>query len=138
MALLDVFKKNKAEDRFKQKQKDKDKEKPEALSKASNFVAPMAGQAAPKEKSKIIVGPHIAEKSTFLNEKGVYVFKIKHGCNKVMIRQAIKKLYGVTPTKINIVNLPGKKVSVGGRRGIKPGFKKAMVYLKKGDKLEIV
>ncbi len=84
-----------------------------------------------------MVGPHITEKSTMLNERGVYVFRVRSRANKLMVKQAIKEAYKVSPEKVNVNYIPSKKRSVRGRRGIKAGFKKAMVYLKKGDKIEI-
>ncbi|MBI4692121.1 MAG: 50S ribosomal protein L23 [Candidatus Terrybacteria bacterium] len=133
MALFDIFKKRKEKERFDKKEKLKvdipeetKEEKTGALKKASAFAG-----------SKIIIKPHIAEKSTMLNEKGVYVFKVKPDANKVMVRQEIKKMYGKAPVKINIVNLPSKKVFIRGKHGVKSGFKKAVVYFKKGEKIEI-
>lgn len=134
MALFDIFKKRKEKERFVKKEKEKLKadipgepeKKSEALKKASAFVG-----------SKIIIKPHVAEKSTMLSERGVYVFKVKPNANKVMVRQEIKKMYGKAPVKVNIVSLPSKKVFFRGKRGIKPGFKKAVVYLNKGEKIEI-
>lgn len=131
MALFDVFKKRKERERFEKKQKEKTEARREeaeketktgALTKASNFA---------------IIKPHIAEKSTSLNEKGVYVFKIKKSANKPMVRQAIKEAYGVLPIKINIINIPSKKIFLRGRHAVKPGYKKAIVYLKEGEKINI-
>jgi len=101
--------------------KNKEAKKTEALTKAVPFV----------------IEPHIAEKSTALQAKGVYVFKIGKKTNKVMVRQAVKEKYGVLPQKVNIINLPHKTVTFRGRKGTRSGFKKAVVYLKKGDKIEI-
>lgn len=79
--------------------------------------------------------PHITEKATFLGEKNAYVFKIKPEFNKIMVRQAVKKQYNVEPAKIRIINLPGKTVFIRRRQAQRPGCKKALVYLKKGDKI---
>jgi len=139
MALLDVFKKRKEKEKFDKKEREKLKteiseetkeEKTEALKKASVFTPPFGG-------TKIIVKPHIAEKSTILNEKGVYVFKVKPKANKVMIKREIKKIYGKAPVKVNIVNLPSRKVFIRGKQRIKPGFKKAVIFFKKGEKIDI-
>jgi len=123
MALFDVFKKEKK--KTEKPVKEKEETKTGALSKASTFV------------SKEIIKLHIAEKSTLLNEKGIYVFEIGRKTNKVMARRAIKEKYGVLPRKVNIVNIPSKKISFRGKKGTKRGFKKAIVFLKKGDKIEI-
>ena len=125
MALFDVFKKGKKKPEPPKKATEEiKKEKTGALSKASTFV------------SKDIIGLHVAEKSTFLNEKGIYVFEIGPKTNKVMVGQIIKEKYGVTPRKVNIINIPPKKISFRGKKGTKRGLKKAIVFLKKGDKIE--
>ena len=125
MALFDVFKKGKKKPEPPKKATEEiKKEKTGALSKASTFV------------SKDIIGLHVAEKSTFLNEKGIYVFEIGPKTNKVMVGRTIKEKYGVTPRKVNIINIPPKKISFRGKKGMKRGLKKAMVFLKKGDKIE--
>ena len=125
MALFDVFKKGKKKPEPPKKATEEiKKEKTGALSKASTFV------------SKDIIGLHVAEKSTFLNEKGIYVFEIDPKTNKVIVGRTIKEKYGVTPRKVNIINIPPKKISFRGKKGMKRGLKKAMVFLKKGDKIE--
>ena len=79
--------------------------------------------------------PHITEKATFLGEKNAYVFKVEPEFNKIMVRQAVKKQYNVEPTKVRIINIPGKLVFIRRRQAQKTGYKKAVVYLKKGDKI---
>lgn len=127
---MPIFKKDKDKEGIRTKKDGKEKEKKsKALIKASNF-AQVGG-------SKIIIKPHITEKSNFLNEIGAYVFKVFDDSNKIMITSAIKELYKVKPVKVNIVNIPSSSIFLRGKRGIKPGFKKAIVYLKKGEKIEI-
>jgi large subunit ribosomal protein L23 len=58
--------------------------------------------------------------------------------NKDNLRQEILKTYKVSPTKINIVNTPDKVVMRKGRPGKISGFKKAIVTLKKGDKIDVI
>ena len=81
--------------------------------------------------------PHVTEKATFLGQKNVYVFKTEPKFNKIMIRQTVKKQYNVEPMKVRIINIPGKTVFIRRRRAQKPGYKKAIIYLKKGDKITI-
>lgn len=47
-------------------------------------------------------------------------------------------MYGFKPVKIRIINTHSKKRVVRGKKGMKPGFKKALVYLKEGDKIEFI
>jgi large subunit ribosomal protein L23 len=86
----------------------------------------------------IIKKPRITEKSGLQSEAGVYTFEVTTLANKKNIAKAIKELYKVTPEKVNIINLPAKKIFAKGKKGSKAGVKKAVVYLKKGDKIEFV
>ena len=56
----------------------------------------------------IIIRPIISEKTTELMELNKYVFEVPMKANKVMVKQAIKELFGVTPEKINIIRVRGK------------------------------
>lgn len=85
----------------------------------------------------IIIKPRITEKAGLMSEiSNVYTFEVKKSANKKSLAKAIKDLYKVTPIKINIINLPAKKVLVRGKRGVQSALKKAVVYLKKGDKID--
>jgi large subunit ribosomal protein L23 len=85
----------------------------------------------------IIKKPRITEKSGIQAEvAGVYTFEVTKEANKKSITKAVKELYKVTPVKVNITNLPMKKVFTRGKKGQRSGVKKAVVYLKKGDKIE--
>jgi large subunit ribosomal protein L23 len=87
----------------------------------------------------IIKKPRITEKSGLQAENsGVYTFEVTAKANKKNIAKAVKEIYKVTPVKVNITNLPAKVVFTRGKSGRKSGVKKALVYLKKGDKIEFV
>mgnify|MGYP001575699505 FL=1 len=83
--------------------------------------------------------PLVTEKTTdgISAKRPVYTFVVGPTANKFMIRRAIVEQYKVTPTKINISVVKPKKVFTRGRVGSRGGFKKAMVYLKPGDKIEL-
>jgi large subunit ribosomal protein L23 len=98
---------------------------------------------SPKKKSvrdfsNVLVRPRITEKATESAEKNVYVFEVSVNSNKKEIHDAVIDKYGVTPVKVNITKIPAKKVFSRGKKGVKSGGKKAIVYLKKGDNIEIV
>lgn len=80
--------------------------------------------------------PHITEKATISSEKAVYVFEIDARATKEEVKKAFVTKYKLTPVKVSTVTIPAKAVFVRGKRGKKAGYKKAYVYLKKGDKLE--
>lgn len=85
----------------------------------------------------IIKKPRITEKSGIQAEvAGIYTFEVATSANKKSIAKAVKEIYKVTPVKVNITNLPSKKVFSRGKLGRQSGVKKAVVYLKKGDKIE--
>lgn len=92
------------------------------------------------EQSYVLLQPRITEKATMEAGKGVYVFEVNPNTTKKEIGSAVRNYYNVTPIKVNIVKIPSKKVSsrLRGKYGIKKGGKKAYVYLKKGDKIEII
>lgn len=83
----------------------------------------------------LIVGPRITEKSAVGAEKGIYTFNVAPSANKNELKKAIKMLYGVTPTQISITQITKKVVMRRGILGTKQGGKKAVVHLKKGDKI---
>src|SRR3989344_2296970 len=86
----------------------------------------------------LILRPRIIEKVSDKVENNVYVFEIAPKTTKTQIKEAVKSFYKVDALKVNICKTPSKKVFSRGRKGIKSGVKKALVYLKKGDKIEIV
>jgi len=98
----------------------------------------MARQSG-KTPKDYIYGPRITEKATFLSssEKNpVYTFEVHPRANKIGVMSALKELYKVTPVAVRIVNLPAKKLMTRTGVGFKKGTKKAIVTLKKGEKIE--
>ena len=86
----------------------------------------------------IIKRPRVTEKASAVNANGVYVFEISKEATKTQVSAAIALMYKVTPEKVRVVTIPAKKVIVRGKMGVKSGGKKAYVYLKSGDKIEII
>jgi len=85
--------------------------------------------------------PRITEKATILASAktgSIVTFEIPKEVNKNQVTQAVKHFYKVTPVKVNTVTLPSKRVIKRGKKGVKSGVKKALVYLKKGDNIEFV
>lgn len=85
----------------------------------------------------IIIRPVISEKSTGLMENRKYVFQVSRDANKLMVAHAMKELFGVTPMKVNIINMRGKNRRLRYRMGKRAAWKKAVVTLSIGDKIEI-
>lgn len=97
-------------------------------------------QVTDRNLSSVIIAPRLTEKTVGLGEKNVYTFVVKRDANKFQVRDAVKALYNVTPVKVNIVNKKPAERMVGSRNRTKhvAGMKKAYVYLKKGDTINIV
>ena len=94
-----------------------------------------------KDMPSVLKNPRVTEKATLQSEKGVYVFDVAPRSTKKDVAEAVKALYKVTPRKINMVKVPSKRVSIRGKQnkyGVKSGGKKAYVYVKKGDTIDIV
>ena len=81
--------------------------------------------------------PIITEKATILSEFNKTVFKVHSGANKISIKKNIEKIFKVTVTKVNIINQKRKKKIKQGKISIKPGFKKAIITLKKGQSIDL-
>ena len=97
-------------------------------------------RAMPHDVASALIKPRITEKAALLLERNVYTFEIPKGASKYDVRDAVVSLYKVTPTEIRIVNqaprshmskMRGREMKVSGRR-------KAYVYLKKGDRIDLV
>lgn len=86
----------------------------------------------------VLKSPHVTEKSSYLAGKNKYVFEVAGNANKIEIKKAIEKLYKVKVDGVNILNMPSKKRRVGRSIGTKSGFKKAVVTLPKGEKIDIL
>ena len=85
----------------------------------------------------IIIRPVISEKTTEMMEDNKYVFRVARDANKLMIKQALKELFGVSPEKVNVSNVRGKNRRLRYKVGKKTAWKKAIVTLSAGDKIEI-
>ena len=93
-----------------------------------------------KHPGHIIISPRITEKGAYMSESGVHVFNVAMSANKKEIAEAISELFKVTPRSVRVAHIPRKQVMTRNtnRKGMTAGGKKAYVYLKKGDKIEIV
>ncbi|MFH0852403.1 MAG: 50S ribosomal protein L23 [bacterium] len=155
MAILDIFKKKKKES-VKAEVNKAVKEKPPKMEEADvkkqtldeALQAPqkqvISGRARKVEKKqfpdayRILESPHVTEKSGMLSEHNSYVFKVNSSANKHEIKKAVQDLYGVAVEGVTVVNIPRKARRLGRSQGFKPGFKKAMVKLAEGEKIEIM
>lgn len=85
----------------------------------------------------ILIKPLVTEKITALNEKGRYGFVVAKNANKVEIKKAVEKMYGVNVEDVNTMVCPGKSKTRYTKSGIISGktssYKKAIVKLAEGE-----
>ncbi len=84
-----------------------------------------------------ILSPILTEKSTNLSEQNKIIFKVPKKANKKNLKSNIEKIFKVNVTKINIVNKQNRTKLTRGRKVRVPGFKKAIVTLKKGQSIDL-
>ena len=81
--------------------------------------------------------PIITEKSTLLSERGKYVFEVAGSSSKAQIKEAVKLAFNVQVKQVNVMNVQGKVKRFGRKPTQQRSWKKAIVTLKSGDKIEI-
>jgi large subunit ribosomal protein L23 len=151
MAILDIFKKKKIKKekitkpvkKEKPKKEIKPPEKPKQVKKKELREELPVLEKKPKERKfkeshLILKAPQITEKATRLAEQNQYVFKVYSRANKAGVKKAIESLYGVDVKSIKIVKVPAKKRKVGRQSGWRKGYKKAIIKLREGQKIEIL
>ena len=84
-----------------------------------------------------ILSPIVTEKSTNLSEQNKIVFKVPSGANKMNLKKNIEKIFKVNVTKINIINKQNRKKVTRGKKIKVPGYKKAIITLKKGQSIDL-
>ena len=130
---------------FKKKQKDKEEAKVSKTNKPQEKRALKPGKLSMKQSAQggeryayVLLRPRITEKASFITEYGAYTFDVLSRATKIQVKQAIREVFNVTPIRVNMIKIPQKSVFARGKAGVKSGGKKAIVYLKKGDKIEFV
>lgn len=87
---------------------------------------------------RVVIRPVISEKSfQLVQAHNQYSFRVLDGAHKTEIRQAVEEMFDVTVTDVRTVTVKSKPKRRGYTRGIRPGWKKAIVELKPGDKIEL-
>lgn len=86
----------------------------------------------------VIIRPHITEKAgTMAESLNTYVFEVHKSATKKSVAAEVFAMYKVAPAKVRVINKKAEEVFVRGKRGHHKAMKKAMVTLKKGDKIEL-
>ncbi len=143
MPLLDIFKRKKIK---KEKERIKPEVKPKVIEKPKEIKEekPLKAKPLKVKESKIgdtwrvLKAPQVTEKATGLVGQNQYVFKIWPRANKVETKKAIEYLYGVDVVSVKIIKVPRKRRRLGRISGWRKGYKKAIVKIKEGQKIEVL
>ncbi|KPJ73365.1 hypothetical protein AMJ48_01740 [Parcubacteria bacterium DG_74_1] len=87
---------------------------------------------------RILKIPQVTEKATDLTKENQYIFRVFPRTNKTEIKKAINDLYGVDVSDVKIIKVPAKRRKIGRISGWRKGYKKAIVRLKEGQKIEVL
>lgn len=86
---------------------------------------------------QIILHPLVTEKTATAEKGGKYIFKVLKQTNKNEVKKAVERLFSVKVDDVNILNTSDKTKRRGKKSGNVPGFKKAIVTLKKGQSIKL-
>jgi len=87
--------------------------------------------------AEVLIRPVISEKSYELITQNRYTFKVHQDAHKTQVRQAVEEMFDVTVVRVNMIKVQAKPKRRGLIKGVRPGWKKAVVQLKQGDSIEI-
>ena len=87
--------------------------------------------------NEVLLAPVVTEKSYELIDNRKYSFRVHQDAHKTQVRQAVEELFDVKVERVNILKVQPKPKRRGTRRGVKPGWKKAVVQIRKGEEIEI-
>ncbi len=94
-----------------------------------------------RDERWVIIRPYLTERATAMaaNAKHpVYAFLVETWATRASVAAAFKAIYGIKPQRVNMINSPERRLMARGRVGHRPGFKKALVALKAGEKIDFV
>jgi large subunit ribosomal protein L23 len=86
---------------------------------------------------EVLRKPLVTEKNTLLQGQDKYCFEVSKEANKTQVKLAVEKAFKVTVTEVNVMMVRGKERRVGRKYSVGSSWKKAVVTLKPGDKIQI-
>lgn len=85
---------------------------------------------------QVVKRPLITEKATIMKERNKYAFEVTRVANKRQIKEAVEAAFKVNVVKVTVMSVPGKMRRIGKRQVLTPMWKKAVVTLAQGEKIE--
>ena len=87
--------------------------------------------------NEVLLAPVVSEKSYGLIEEGKYAFRVHPDAHRTQVRQAVEELFHVHVVGVNMLKVQPKPKRRGMTKGIRPGWKKAIVQLREGESIEV-
>ncbi|MDA1334425.1 MAG: 50S ribosomal protein L23 [bacterium] len=140
MALFDFLKKKEYQEKIAQRAEskkapiEKATEAPKAKEAEERVPASLEAQVSTEG---VLITPHITERARALAEIGQYVFRINRDANKAQVKKSVQGMYGVNVEGVKVITVHEKKRRRGLTEGVKKGYKKAVVSLREGEKIDI-
>ncbi len=91
----------------------------------------------PNSLRPVIVRPLFTEKSERMRAHNQYVFEVAPFANKIEVKRALEVLYNVHPVRVQMITVRGKVVRFGRRHGKRKNWKKAIVTVREGERIEV-
>jgi large subunit ribosomal protein L23 len=85
---------------------------------------------------QVVKRPLITEKATIIKDRNKYAFEVAKAANKRQVKEAVEAAFKVNVVKVTVMSVPGKMTRIGRREVLTPVWKKAIVTLAPGDKIE--
>jgi len=139
----------------KRKKKEEEKKEPAKIEPAKKAApvsmkdlygeAPAAGETTKTKIQKgvasrayrILIKPLVTEKASVLGTENKYAFAVAIDANKIEIAKAVKEIYGIKPTAVNVIRMDGKLTRTGRSKGQRKDWKKAIVTLPQGKAIQV-
>ena len=113
--------------------------KPQVTKRATKLTsAPRKTRKKYKEAYRILKRSLVTEKATDLAQNSQYTFEVARNANKVEIGKAVESIFDIHVTNVRTLNMRGKIKKYRGRGGKTSDWKKAVVSLRKGEKIEVI
>jgi large subunit ribosomal protein L23 len=87
--------------------------------------------------NEVLLAPVVTEKAYAQIDGNKYSFRVHPDAHKTQVRHAVEELFDVKVLRVNILKVQPKPKRRGAHKGVKPGWKKAVVQLRAGDTIEI-
>jgi large subunit ribosomal protein L23 len=132
---LPFFRKKKTEEK---KESEKKEVKQSSEKAKTEIPKPKKERKGKPTNYRILKSLHVTEKATDLSKNNQYVFEVFPRSNKTEIKKAVEETFNVDVIKVNIIKTPAKRRRQGRTLGWKKGYKKAIVSIKEGQKIDIL